>query len=68
VGDIRTPWSKLPLITFEALRNARVSNALELFDVTQATHLMVIESSEASVRLRGVVSRTRLERQVWQSI
>jgi len=65
VGDIRTPWSELPLVAFETLRDARVSDVLEIFDATECTHLMIVENYEdGSLRARGLVSRTRLRRQL----
>jgi CBS domain-containing protein len=68
VCDILTPWSELPLVTFEVLQEARVSDLLELFDSTARTHLIIVEHSEGSARVRGVVSRTRLQRQLERPI
>lgn len=64
VRDILTPWSELRLITFDELSRARVSDVVESFDAAQCTHLVVIQSSQGSVQVRGLLSRTRLQRQL----
>ncbi len=64
VLDVLTPWSELGLITFDAVQSARVSDVMERFDITACTHLVVIQGSQGSVEVRGLLSRTRLRRQL----
>jgi CBS domain-containing protein len=65
VGHIMTPWEKVPRIEWESVLEASVEDVLELFAATGATHLVVLETgAEGATVVRGLISRTRLERQL----
>lgn len=65
VADIMTPWSGLRLLDFRISAAATAGDLADLFRNTHDTHLLVIEhSSEAGTAVRGLVSKTRLLRQL----
>jgi CBS domain containing-hemolysin-like protein len=65
VGHIMTPWDRLPTLDWQAVRSARVHGLVEVFRTTGASHVPVVEHGErGGVFVRGVISRTRLERQL----
>lgn len=65
VGDIMTPLEQLPVLEFDDVAVARVGDLLETFKATAQTHLVVIESeSDDAIRVRGLISCARLERQL----
>ncbi|MGC8508705.1 MAG: CBS domain-containing protein [Thiomonas sp.] len=69
VGDIMTPVTDLPVLTLDALRVAQVGDVAETFKATSQTHLVVIETEPSQrSRLRGLLSRTRLGRQLGMDI
>ena len=69
VGHIMTPWERVPTLDWQALRRARVADVAAFFRRTAATHVVMVEQrdQEASA-VRGLLSRTRLERQLGHSI
>ncbi|MHB1668621.1 CBS domain-containing protein [Thiomonas sp.] len=69
VGDIMTPVAELPVLALDALFAAQVGDLAETFRATSQTHLVIIENEPGQrSRLRGLVSRTRLGRQVGMDI
>ncbi|MDE1953526.1 MAG: CBS domain-containing protein [Betaproteobacteria bacterium] len=69
VSDIMTPVAELPMLDVQALLTARVGDLVETFKVRPETHLVVVEHGLGQpARLRGLVSRTRLERQLGTNI
>jgi CBS-domain-containing membrane protein len=65
VGHIMTPWDQVPMVEWSMLEAARVSDVLEIFAGTAATHLMVVESpSIGAATVRGMISRIRAQRQL----
>jgi DeoR family transcriptional regulator, catabolite repression regulator len=69
VGHIMTHWDHVPKLDWRSLLAARVYDVAKAFERTCATHLVAVEHlvrDEAFVR--GLISRTRLERQLGSSI
>jgi CBS-domain-containing membrane protein len=65
VCHIMTPWDELPLLDWEDVRQARVADVLEVFRASAATHLVVLQMDpEEAWLVRGLLSRTRLDRQL----
>jgi len=65
VGDIMTEWEDLPTLDWHTLQTARISDLLEMFEGIGVMHLLVIESDEHGAEvLRGLISRSRIERQL----
>ena len=65
VGHIMTPWEVVRSLDWESMRFARVREVVEVFDSTRVTHLVVSEVlPDSSILVRGLISRTRLERQL----
>ena len=65
VGHIMTPWEQGPMLEWSMLEAARVSDVLEIFAGTAATHLMVVESPTiGAATVRGMISRTQTQRQL----
>lgn len=66
VRHVMTPWYRVPKVDWRSVRAARVDDVAMAFESTRgATHLMIVErvgSGDAFVR--GLISRTRLERQL----
>jgi len=69
VGHIMTPWERVPTLDWHALGRARVSDLAAFFRTTAATHVVVGEHVDrGGTVVRGLISRTRLERQLGHSI
>jgi|SRR5580658_117148 CBS domain-containing protein len=65
VGDIMTEWEDLPTLDWHTLQTARISDLLEIFKGIGVMHLLVIQSDERGAEvLRGLISRSRIERQL----
>ena len=66
VSDVMTPWDALPTLTIDRLLEARAGDLLITFSQIQQSHLLVIQSCEepGSCTVRGLISRTRLQRQL----
>jgi CBS domain-containing protein len=65
VGHIMTHWEQVPFLDWEDVRNARVRDVIEVFHASEATHLVVLKADvDGSLLVRGLISRTRLERQL----
>jgi hypothetical protein len=69
VAHIMTPWERVPRLDWRLVSGARVYDIAKGFESTCATHLVLAEHLEHEVAfVRGLLSRTRLERQLGQSI
>ena len=69
VGHIMTPWERVPPLDWQALGHARVSDLAAFFRSAAATHVVMVEQTDqGSTAVRGLISRTRLERQLGHSI
>jgi hypothetical protein len=65
VGHVMTALERVPALDWEEIRDATVADISEIFAGTPATHLIVLESGvDGSVLVRGLISRTRLLRQL----
>lgn len=66
VGHIMTPWERVPRLDWETVRTARVRDITERFRAARAaTHIVVLErAAQGSTIVRGLFSRTQLERQL----
>lgn len=65
VGDIMTPWADLQMLEYDWVAAHTCGDLAAAFSGTDATHLIVIEGRPpAPTILRGLLSRTRLARQL----
>jgi len=65
VGHVMTPWEQVPMLDWATVERAKVGDVAEVLERSRATHVVVIESSrDGSPVVRGLVSRTRVERQL----
>jgi signal-transduction protein with cAMP-binding, CBS, and nucleotidyltransferase domain len=65
VRHIMTAWDSVPTLELRAVRAARVHQVVEYFRHTQATHLVIVEyAKHGGAFVRGLISRTRVERQL----
>jgi predicted transcriptional regulator len=68
VGDIMTEWEDLPSLDWQTVQTARISDLLEIFAGIGVRHLLVVESDERGAEVvRGLISRSRIERQLHQT-
>jgi CBS domain-containing protein len=70
VADVMTGLAMLDAIEFERMRGATVSNVIATLKRFGRNHLLVVEagSAGAAPRVRGVISRAQVERQLGQAI
>ena len=70
VADVMTPLADLDAIAFDALKSATVGNVVATLKRFGRNHLLVVEgaSEQAPRRVRGVFSRSQVERQLGQTI
>lgn len=66
VGDVMTPLSAINAVDYAALKHASVADVVDTLLHSSQPHLLVIEqaSAAAPVRIRGIVSKTQIERQL----
>jgi CBS domain containing-hemolysin-like protein len=65
VADVMTPLSRLDAIDHAVMVNATVANVVATFRRLGRNHLLVAEGGgDVPVRVRGVISRTQVERQL----
>jgi CBS domain-containing protein len=63
VSDIMTEWDDLPTLDWRTVQTARIADLLEIFEGIGVMHLLVVESDERGADVvRGLISRTRIER------
>ena len=69
VRHIMTPWERVPTLDWQELGRARVLDIAAFFRTTTATHLVVGEHvDQGGPVVRGLISRTRLQRRLGHSI
>ena len=66
VADVMTPLSMLDAIDFDQMKTATVSNMIATLKQFGRNHLLVVESAPETgqQRVRGVISRAQIERQL----
>ncbi len=66
VADVMTPQGQLDAIDIATMRSASVANVVATFKRLGRNHLLVLEqgSGPASQQVRGVISRSQVERQL----
>jgi CBS domain-containing protein len=66
VADVMTYFDDIDAISYDDLRTARVSNLIATLKRHGRNHLLIVdaESPGAPARVRGVVSRAQIERQL----
>jgi CBS domain-containing protein len=65
VADVMTDAVHLPMIDWQSMLEATVSDLLRIFDSNRVNHLMVVETESSAVkRVRGLVYRRQLVRQL----
>jgi CBS domain-containing protein len=63
VSDIMTEWEDLPTLDWCTVQTATIADMLEIFEGIGLMHLLVVESDENGADVvRGLISRTRIER------
>lgn len=64
VVDIMTGWEDLPTLDWNTMKTTRISDLLEIFDGVGVRHLIVVDGEEVDmeVTVRGLISRSRIER------
>ncbi|HTY48463.1 MAG TPA: CBS domain-containing protein [Steroidobacteraceae bacterium] len=69
VRHIMAPWDSVPVLALSTVRAAQVHQVVEFFRHTRATYLIIIEyAGHGGAFVRGLISRTRLERQLGTAI
>lgn len=69
VGHIMTPWDEVPAIDLPWIRSASVSDVIERFRHKCNSHFVVVEyADQGGAFVRGMFSRTQIERQLERSI
>jgi CBS domain-containing protein len=70
VADVMTGLASLDAVDYERLRTASVGNAIATLQRLGRNHLLVVEAATARAprRVRGVVSRSQIERQLGTAI
>jgi hypothetical protein len=65
VGHVMTPWTELQTLSWRAVKDASAGDLLDAFRETDLMHFLVVETAaDATTCVRGLFSRTRLERQL----
>jgi hypothetical protein len=69
VADVMTALSALDTIEMSALKRANVGQVMSTFSKTGHLHLLVLEAAslEAPARIRGLISKTQIQRQLGQA-
>ena len=70
VADVMTPLPMLEAVDYDSLRTASVSNLVATLKQHGRNHLLVVEGGAGAAlqRVRGIVSRSQIERQLGQPI
>jgi CBS-domain-containing membrane protein len=66
VADVMTPLQDIDAMDFASLRRASVAQVIAALLNTGRAHMLVIEAATAiaPMRIRGVISKTQIERQI----
>jgi CBS domain len=69
VGQIMTRWESVPTLDWQHICATHVAEIVNFFKNTCASHGVIVEyADQGGVFVRGIISRTRLERQLGYSI
>jgi CBS-domain-containing membrane protein len=70
VREIMTSCAAWAAIDWREVRSARIDDVLEIFRSTGSPYLLILEAAHATTPqlLRGIISRSRLERQLGESV
>ncbi|MGA7540652.1 MAG: hypothetical protein WBW93_17985 [Steroidobacteraceae bacterium] len=69
VGHIMTPWDSVPTIDLPWVASATVGDVLERFQRRGDSHFVIVEYAEqGGTFVRGMFSRTQLQRQTGQAL
>ena len=70
VADVMTELSMLDAIAFERMASATVSNLIATLKDVSRNHLLVMQKGEGAgpARVRGIISRSQIERQLGRPI
>lgn len=70
VADVMTPLASLDAVAYERVQRARVGELVATLRRFGRNHLLVVQEAGANTprRVRGVVSRAQIERQLGQAI
>ena len=68
VADVMTGLGRLDAIPFDAMRTASVGNVIATLKRFGRNHLLVVEGGSGPQRVRGVISRAQVERQLGRPI
>jgi CBS domain containing-hemolysin-like protein len=69
VGDLMTPIEKVEAIDYKLILKQKVSNVVATFKDRCRNHLLVVDHGPATtVRIRGVIARSQVERQLGRPI
>jgi predicted transcriptional regulator len=64
-ADVMSVASEVPMIDWATLQDSTISDLVEIFDGTRVLYLLVVESNGiSSTRVRGLIDRARLDRQL----
>ncbi len=64
-ADVMQPVASVPAVDWQTIRQSRIRDLMELFDGSGASHLLVLEDeSPTRTRVRGLIHRDRLARQL----
>ncbi|HVY24818.1 MAG TPA: CBS domain-containing protein [Steroidobacteraceae bacterium] len=64
VGDIMTPLSRVAALNWRTVRDADIEDLVDVFKHIKGSHVLVMESAGSTTYVRGIFSRTQLERQL----
>lgn len=69
VGHIMTPWDHVPTVDLPWIFSASVADVVERFQRKRHSHFMIVEyADQGGAFIRGMLSRTELERQLGYTI
>jgi hypothetical protein len=70
VADVMTPRPMLHAVEYQRLKTASVGYAIATLTRFGRNHLLVVEreAAHSSTRIRGVISRSQIERQLGRAI
>jgi CBS domain-containing protein len=68
VGEVMTPFAQLDAIEHERLAHATVAQVIATLQQFGRNHLLVVDGAPQHQRVRGVISRAQIERQLGETI
>jgi CBS domain-containing protein len=68
VRDIMSQWQDLPTLDWHTVQTAKISDLVEIFAGVGVMHLLVVETDQRGAEVvRGLISRSRMERELQAS-